>query len=103
VVVQEALMERGLPSVNVPEAIVYKVPAGSPRDFSQTTRRTRGALAGQRVGPRIYLAALLEGLRHPLGATMYVLYRAYGAIASRRLGASANREMWDPVASTKRR
>ena len=97
-----ALTDRGLPSLSVVDAIAYKVPSASPRDFTRTTRRTRQALSGEATAAPMYRAALIEALRHPAGAAMYLLYRAYGATAGRRLGVSANPELWDPVASTKR-
>lgn len=97
-----ALRARGWSSVSVVTAIAYKVPAASPRDFTRTTRRTRQAMGRQDVGAPMYRAAMLEAVRRPGGAAMYALYRLYGATIGRGLGVSANPELWDPVASTKR-
>jgi len=88
-----------------PRAIVYKLPAGSMRDFCLQTRRSLiSASEIQKPGDsrRRLTAFLEESVRDPTGAVLYSLYRIYCKLRSSRFDAGSNSETWEPSESTKR-
>jgi len=87
------------------DALVYKVPPGSVRDFCLQTRRSFHAIGGDdpvRRGLDQWRAFATEAVRDPIGATLYGAYRMVAAVSARRWAESANSETWEPSLTTKR-
>jgi hypothetical protein len=91
--------------VTVADAVVFKVPPGTIRDFCLQTRRWYFASADDRPAVRStaeWKAFGAEAVRDPLGSTLYVTYRLVAAVTARRWARSAHSETWEPSMSTKR-
>lgn len=101
---QQAVLEGNHRGINAPEAIVYKVPPASMRDFALQARRYYFAIGSEGVDRSWSdLRALLEETAHdPLGSVLYAVYRAYAKLYSGRLVEVACTELWEISASTKR-
>lgn len=87
------------------DALVYKVPPGSVRDFCLQTRRYYYAISGD--GPVVrgqdqWRAFVAETVRDPVGAVLYGAYRTAAALSARLWAESANSETWEPSMTTKR-
>lgn len=98
-----AVIRQGVAFANVPDAVVYKVPAGSFRDFVAMTRRSHEAIDG--TPPRnaaALRATALEAAVDPLGFACYVVWRVIGRVKSGSTGSVTTSDLWDPQASTKR-
>ncbi|MDA8265379.1 MAG: glycosyltransferase family A protein [Actinomycetota bacterium] len=101
----KAVAARGVRAVTSKGALVYKIPAGTLRDFCLQTRRFYYATAGMRTRRRDWLsygALVQEAACDPIGALCYAAYRLYGAAFASRFAAAAHSETWDPSPSTKR-
>jgi len=87
------------------DALVYKVPPGSVRDFCLQTRRFYYAISGDdpvRHGLDQWWAFAAEAVRDPIGAALYGAYRTVAAVSAQRWAESANSETWEPPLTTKR-
>lgn len=95
----------GFRGLTVADAVVYKVPPGTVRDFCLQTRRFYFATAEDRPAVRSraeWVAFGVEAARDPVGAVLYGTYRAVAAVMARRWARSAHSETWEPSLSTKR-
>jgi hypothetical protein len=99
-----ALSDQGGRGLTAPGALAYKMPPGTISDFARHTRRSIYAAnkAGQASAVRQLSAFLRESLRDPLGAGLYLLYRSYAALRSKRYAPGTQTEQWAPSPSTKR-
>jgi glycosyltransferase involved in cell wall biosynthesis len=98
-----AVARQGVAFASVPDAVVYKVPAGSLRDFVAMTRRSHEAIEG--TPPRnvtALRAAALEAMVNPFGFACYMVWRVIGRVKSGSAGPVTASDLWDPQASTKR-
>jgi len=87
------------------DALVYKVPPGSIRDFCLQTRRFYYAIGGAgtlRRGRAQWRPFAAQAVRDPVGGALYSAYRAVAAVSARRWAESANSETWEPSLTTKR-
>jgi len=101
----KAVAAQGVDGVTVKEALVYKVPPGSLRDFCLQTRRSYFAVSAKERRSRDLVAwrAFAEELaRDPIGAALYVSYRLYAAAFAARFADAAHSETWEPSPTTKR-
>jgi hypothetical protein len=96
----------GFRGTTAADALVYKKPPGSVRDFCLQTRRSYYAISGDGVvrsyGAK-WRAFAAEATRDPVGAGLYGVYRTVAAVSARRWAESANSETWEPSLTTKRR
>ena len=85
-------------ALNIPRAIVYKVPPSSFLDFANQTRRS-SSVAEPSGAAAVWLAInfhvfALELMRDPLGASRYVAYRIFLIFGFGKVG-SATTQQWD--------
>lgn len=96
---------RGLRGRTARDALVYKIPPGTLRDFCLQTRRffyATSTVPGRRRDRYGYGALAREALADPVGAPCYAGYRCYAACFAGRFAAAAHPETWEPSPSTKR-
>lgn len=95
------LSAHGLPVRSCAKAVVYKIPAGTIRDFMLQTHRFYASRGKARRGLPEYRAGAIEAVKDPLGAALYLYARIWSARTQRR---RPNRwgEEWEPSGSTKR-
>ena len=98
-----ALVSGGYPSLNVAEAFVYKVPAGSLIDLCSGTVRSRVSNPEHRRRGNEYAAAIIEAARDPFGALLYTFARFWCWRNRGRLLNDADSEQWQMGTTTKRR
>jgi glycosyltransferase involved in cell wall biosynthesis len=96
------LREQGTAVRNCWQAVVYKIPPGTLRDFYLQTHRYYAAHDRKSPFPKVLAAATVEGLRDPFGAAIYLFARLSCARASRG-SEDLTAEMWEFLPSTKRR
>lgn len=95
----------GFRGLTVADAVVFKVPPGTIRDFCLQTRRWYFASADHRPAVRStgeWKTFGAEAVRDPLGAVLYSAYRGVAALTARHWAQPAHSEMWEPSMSTKR-
>jgi glycosyl transferase family 2 len=97
-----ALIDGAWPTSNIPEAFVYKVPAGSLSEFCSGTIRFRAASPEHGRPAMELVAAAIESIRDPIGAIAYYLARVWCHLHRRGLVQAASSEMWQTLPSTKR-
>jgi hypothetical protein len=90
-------------ALNIPRAIVYKVPPSSFLDFANQTRRSSSVAepsgaAAVSLAMKLHVFAL-ELMRDPLGASRYVAYRIFLIFGFGKVG-SATTQQWDRSSST---
>jgi hypothetical protein len=86
---------------NCANAVVYKTPAATLRDFMLQTHRTYAASGHSRRRPGEFRAAAIEAAKDPLGAALYAYARIWSAREQRRRPATWSEE-WEASESTKR-
>jgi hypothetical protein len=95
------LVDHGIPTRTPVEALVYKIPAGTLKDFFMQTHRWFAAAEDARRRSRLDVhAAVIEAARDPIGCLAYVYARMWSARERRRRVHRFN-ENWDPAWSTK--
>ncbi len=97
----EGLSGAGWRVRNATDAVVYKVPASSLRDFAVTTLRTAASNINGVRTPGRWVAALREAALDPLGALCYLIARAYAAIRHSSLRSVVETEYWEVASTTK--
>jgi len=98
---------RHIVSATSPEAIVYKVPPSSSRDFAlQLLRWYRASDHGIAASSNeLWLKLRVFGtqsIRDPLGSVLYSSYVAYAKARRHAFATCAETEYWEPSLSTKR-
>ncbi len=99
------IVAHNLVSLNVPDAVAYKVPPRGFKDFANQSRRTKSALEtaitpSPRIGVRVR-STIVPSLRNPLGAFLYGLYWSVLRFDSWR-DLEGTSEYWDRSLSTAR-
>jgi cellulose synthase/poly-beta-1,6-N-acetylglucosamine synthase-like glycosyltransferase len=95
------LRERALSVRNCWKAVVYKVPAGTLRDFMLQTLRFYAAGGASTPRLRQLAAGAVEAAKDPLGAGLYVHARIW-AVREQRRRPTTWGETWEVTSSTKR-
>jgi glycosyltransferase involved in cell wall biosynthesis len=95
------LTERNVSVRNCWRAGVYKIPAGTLKDFFLQTHRGYAASGTAVKGLKEIAAAVVEAAKDPVGAGYYIRARFWSAREQRRQSAEW-REEWEVTQSTKR-
>lgn len=99
------IRDGGFSGMTATNAVVYKVPPGSMKDFCLQTRRCYHATRDDRPAVRglgEWRAFGAEAVRDPVGAVLYCAYRSYAVMSARRWEAATHSETWETSLSTKR-
>jgi len=98
----QTIVVRGAVAKNAFEAFVYKIPPGSPGDFSLTLLKWQAASPRHVRFRKEYLAAAWEAALDPLGALLYCRARIWCRVFGSQFAPDASSETWTPVTTTKR-
>lgn len=94
--------KHGIPARNCWRAVVHKVPPATLYDFFLQTQRWYAASEGRSRALKELGAAVVEAVKDPLGAALYIHARIWAAREQRRRRPRWEEE-WDVTHSTKRR
>jgi len=97
------LSKAGARVTNAVDAFVYKIPPSSFQDLCLATVRWGAAAPDHNRPGREYLAAIVEAVRDPVGASMYAVARLWCRANLKRFRGRSDSEMWEASASTKRK